>query len=174
MPFLIALEMATRFIRKEHSPVMSEKSANSRRHLIDRKLVTRLRLFSMIALVMLGVILVDIVRHEISFLLAGSGLLIGVVVGIIVSRMGRLSWDEGAGKVISQIDWVGAVILVLYIGFTLTRNWLFGHWVQGAMLGVFTLAITAGSMIGRVFGMRYGIRKTLEAWGMGSSSEPVA
>jgi len=165
--------MPTRLLNQKHHPFIPEKPVKSlrpHRHLIDSKLVTQLRLFSIIALAMLGVILFDVARNEISILLAVSGLLIGVAVGIVVSRMRRLSWDEQARKVIAQIDWIGAGILVLYIVFTLTRNWLFGHWVQGAMLGVFTLAITAGSMLGRVFGIRYGIRKTLAAWGLGSGS----
>jgi len=104
--------MPTRLLNQKHHPFIPEKPVKSlrpHRHLIDSKLVTQLRLFSIIALAMLGVILFDVARNEISILLAVSGLLIGVAVGIVVSRMRRLSWDEQAAQSdrADRLDWRG-------------------------------------------------------------------
>ena len=94
--------------------------------------------------------------------MAFGRILLGLVVGIIVSRMYRLSWDEEAGQVISNMDWIGVIILVFYIIFILTRTLLVGYWVQGAPYFAIILTITAGVMIGRVLGTRQGIHKILK------------
>lgn len=123
-------------------------------------------MLSLIFLIMLGITLYRVIQHAISVPLALAGLLGGLLVGLGASRMYHLSWDEEALKVVSRLDQVGAVILALYIVFSLARNWLFGHWVHGAALGALTLTITGGAMLGRVWGMGYGIRRLLQAWGV--------
>lgn len=90
----------------------------------------------------------------------------GLVLGIVVSRMYRLSWDEQTTKVVAQIDWIGGVILGLYITFIFFRDWFFGHWLQGATLVEFGLCISAGLMLGRVLGARRGISITLQSLGV--------
>jgi hypothetical protein len=132
---------------------------------IDPRLRTRLRLYGIIFLVMLVVIIVDVVRNLISIPLALLALAIGTVIGLLLGRMYRLSWDEIETKVIARIDWLGGIILVLYILFAIFRNRLFGQWVTGAALGAFTLSLTAGTMLGRVVSTSSGIRRVLAAWG---------
>jgi uncharacterized membrane-anchored protein len=56
---------------------------------------------------MVGVVTVDVLQNTIGIGFALGGFLIGVVIGIVVSRMYRLSWDEQTAKVVAQIDWVG-------------------------------------------------------------------
>ena len=78
--------------------------------------------------------------------------------------MFRLSWDEETKKVIGYMDWIGAVVLVLYLIFILTRTVFLGYLVQGSLLLALILSVTAGTFIGRVMGTRRGIRKILKAW----------
>jgi uncharacterized membrane protein len=132
---------------------------------VDRRLHTRLRLYAVIFLIMLVIVIVDIVRGFVSVPLALLGLAIGTILGLVLGRMYRLSWDGAGSKVIAQIDWLGGVILGLYIVFAIFRNQLFGHWVTGAVLGAFTLSLTAGTMLGRVVSTAHGIRRLLAAWG---------
>ena len=115
------------------SKMPSEKRQIVREHL-DRRLLMLLRLFCAIFLVISGLIIVAVFRQTIEIKIAIGGILIGLVVGIVLSRMYHLAWDEQAAKVVGQIDWIGGVILILYIVFLLGRNWLFGHWVQADFL----------------------------------------
>lgn len=133
---------------------------------IDRKLYRRLRRFCIICLAMIGVIMVDVLRNIIGIQLAIGGILIGIAIGVVVSRMYHLSWDEQNTKVVAQIDWIGTVILVLYMIFILCRDWFFGHWVQTATIAAFGISISAGSMLGRIFSTRRNIYKTLQALGI--------
>jgi membrane protein required for beta-lactamase induction len=98
--------------------------------------------------------------------LVGAGLIGGVVVGVVVSRMYRLDWDHSAREVVSRIDRVGALVLALYLVFAITRSWLLGQWVQGAALGPVSLSVVAGIMLGRVGGMSHGIRGILRDVGV--------
>ena len=73
-------------------------------------------------LITLGMIVVDILRGKISFGLAFGGILFGVMLGVVVSRTSRLSWDEQATKVIANMDWIGGIILAAYFVFMLGRD----------------------------------------------------
>ena len=136
-----------------------------RKH-IDRRLIVRLRLYCITCLVMFGIIVIDAHRHMIGIGLAIGGTLIGIVIGIAVSRIYHLSWDEHTTKIIAQIDWIGGAILLLYLAFMVCRDRIFAHWIQASTLAAFGLCISAGLMLGRVIGARHGIMKTLQALGI--------
>ena len=144
---------------------MSAKPAATRAN-VDKKLKLRLRLYSLIFLVMLGVVVYNLVTGGLSLWLGLSSLGAGVLIGVFMSRMFSLSWDEQESVVIGRIDWIGGAILAAYILFALGRNWLFGLWVSGPALGAFTLSFFAGNMLGRVVGTVVGIRHILKAWGL--------
>ena len=145
---------------------MAVQKVHPARQHIDRRLIVRLRLYCITCLVMLGVIVVEVVRHKIGVTLAAGGIAIGLVLGIVVSRMYRLSWDEQTTKVVAQIDWIGGGILGLYITFIFFRDWFFGHWLKGSTLVEFGLCISAGLMLGRVLGARHGISIALQSLGI--------
>lgn len=128
---------------------------------MQTRLWTRLRMYFVIFLVMLGGVVVDTLVTNTGPILVGVGLLGGVVVGVVVSRMYRLDWDHSAAEVVSRIDKIGLAVLVLYLLFALSRSWLIGHWVQGTALGPVGLSVVCGVMLGRVVGMSHGIRSVL-------------
>ncbi len=71
--------------------------------------------------------------------------------------------DEKTNSVLSRVDWVGGVILLLYIIFLVYRNRLAAPWVAQSYLGAFTLSISAGIMLGRIPGTLRGIWKLMAA-----------
>lgn len=119
---------------------------------------------------MLVVLIIDLARGLISFPLTAAGLAVGLVVGVIVSRMYRLRYDEDARRVMGQIDGVGVAILLAYIVFVFTRNQLFAGWTEGANVAAFSLSVTAGTMLGRLVGTAQGIRRVLTAWGVATGN----
>lgn len=128
---------------------------------IDRRLRLRLRLYALLALVLLVIAVVEVARGQIGAPLAALGLLGGLAVGVVASRMVRIAWDEEAGAVIGRIDWIGAAVLVVYLAFSVLRTWLLGHWVAGAALGALSLDVATGVMLGRVLGTGRGVRRVL-------------
>lgn len=140
---------------------MPKKPLRRHAHHVDKKLRFRLRLYSIISLVMLGVVLYDIFQKTLPLEFATFGILIGLVLGIISARRYHLSWDKDAKKIVSRLDLIGIIILVLYIGFVIVRSKLIGIFVQGPVVGAVSFSITAGVMIGRVVGTRNAIIEIL-------------
>ncbi|BDZ68802.1 hypothetical protein [Methanobacterium ferruginis] len=130
---------------------------------VDKRLVKRLRIYLTMMIIMLAVIAYEVLTGSVSISWALGGILIGVGVGTLVSRMYRLSWDEKTNHVIGRIDWIGAIILICYLIFTFTRTSYLSQYIQGTLLSALILSITAGTMLGRVITTDHGIKKILRA-----------
>jgi len=130
---------------------------------IDSKLIKRLRIYLVIMTIMLVLIAFEIIISPFTILMAIIGILIGFLLGGIISRIYRLSWDDETHNVIGQIDWIGGIILLFYLIFILTRAHYLGYWMQGAPLFAFILSLTAGTLLGRVMGTRRGIKRVLKS-----------
>jgi hypothetical protein len=130
---------------------------------VDKRLLKRLRIYILIMIIMLVVIIGEVLMGTYQISWAIGGILIGFGVGILVSRMYHLSWDKETSHVIGQIDWIGAIILLIYLIFIITRTAYLGQWVQGAPLLALVFSITAGTMLGRVMSTERGIKKILRA-----------
>ncbi len=131
---------------------------------LDKRLIRRLRIYTIVMLVMLLVIIFEVLRGAFTIAWAGGGILIGLGIGTLVSRMYSLNWDEDTSQVISRIDWIGAVILVFYLTFVFTRTYYLSYWIQGAPLMGLIFSLTAGTMLGRVLSTEHGIKKILKTW----------
>jgi hypothetical protein len=81
-------------------------------------------------------------------------LLLGGGIGVIITRIYKISWDHNAEKVIHHLDLYGIVILVLYGLFEFFRTTIVGYFIQGPSVALTSLALLAGLMIGRVLGIR--------------------
>jgi len=130
-------------------------------HHVDKKLKLRLRLYALIALVMLGIVLYEMFIKILPLLFAVVGIFVGLFIGIISARMRHLSWDHDAKQIVSRLDVVGVIILVLYMAFVIVRSRLIGYFVVAPMVGAVGFSITAGVMIGRVIGTRNAIIEIL-------------
>jgi hypothetical protein len=142
---------------------MSQKKRKHIRHYIDKKLLFRLRMFIVIFVALLGFVIYELISSAVNPVFALLGIVLGIGLGTVLARMYKLSWNKDETKVVGRLDMIGIIILIVYIGFALSRNFLFGHIIQGPSLGVFTLSITAGSMLGRVLATHQGIRDLLKA-----------
>ena len=62
------------------------------------------------------------------------------------------------------MDWVGGIVLVLYIGFAVSRNWVLGHWVKESFLAEIGLSLTAGTLVGRLLGTAKMAKDVFLSW----------
>jgi len=142
---------------------MKNKERPILREFMDTKLVNKLRLYTVIMVIMVFVVSSEVIRSKFSPELAVVGFLTGMVVGIIIARMYKLSWDESKNNVTGTVDIIGGIILVLYLMYILTRTYYLGQWVQGIPLFAFILSMTAGTMFGRILNTRHDVYKILKA-----------
>jgi hypothetical protein len=110
-----------------------------------------------------AVIVIEVVQGRIIIQWALVGILIGLLVGTIVTRMYNLSWDEESNTVVGKMDGIGIVILVGYLIWEFTKSYFLGYWVQGSILSAILLGITAGSMLARVVSNKRNIEQILIA-----------
>ncbi len=132
------------------------------RKYLDKKVLFRLRLLFAIFILMVIIIFYNIFDHRIRFLLAFSGLLIGIGLGFLAGRMIKVKWQEKTNKVITEMDGVGVIILILYIIFEYNRNAIFGHWLEGATLTAFGFSLLAGMLFGRFMSTKMDIEDILK------------
>ena len=128
---------------------------------IDRKLIFRIRIFYVIGIILTGLMLYDVLEGIIGIELSLGGFLLGLFLGFIATRMFMIHWHEERAKVVSRFDTIGIIIMLFYVAFSISRSWLFGHWIHGSVLTAFTYSILAGIMIGRIAGMRLKIKNIL-------------
>ncbi len=128
----------------------------------DKKLRFRLKIYFLISFAMLGVVIFEIITHAVTIPLAFVAIILGAVLGVIVARMFRISWNHDAKQVASQLDVFGIAILALYILFSIFRGRIVGYFIHGPAIGGFSMSLVAGVMIGRTIGTRGKIIKILK------------
>lgn len=138
------------------------KSLRQHAHHIDKKLKFRLRIYIVISLILLGIFIYNIVRGQLRLDLGLIGLIAGIGIGIITSRMFHTSWNHDTKKVVSRLDRFGIGILVFYILFEVFRDKLVGFFTHDFQVGTIGFAVLAGIMFGRVIGARGSIMKVLK------------
>jgi hypothetical protein len=145
----------------------------ARRTVVDRRLRTQLRLFLAIFAVVAVLAGVQVVRDGVDPLWALAGFGVGLALGVGLARAKVLGWDPSEGAVVGTTDAVGAAILVAYLLFLVVRKRLLGGVIHdAATVGVVGLAMTGGTMLGRVASTRRGIRRVLAAAGRGGGEPP--
>lgn len=133
---------------------------------VHKKLLFRLRRLAVFFIVITAILIYEISVNYIAGYLAMGGLIIGFIIGYIVAkRMHKISWNEEAAKVVGKMDRIGVTILVIYILFSISRRWIFSHWIGGHALSAFLLSISCGALISRLWFIRKKIRATLKKAG---------
>ncbi len=133
---------------------------------VDPKVLRSVRIFLVVWLAMSGIVVYEIADGIVAWQETAVGVLAGIGVGIVSARMTKLEWDDKNARVTGRWDWIGVVILAVYVGLIFARSWIVGHWVDGPAVTAVGLAIVAGSMIGRILGTVHGIRAVTRAAGM--------
>ena len=135
---------------------------NPLRKYLSKKVFNRLRVLTIISIVLLVATVYEMVVNDFNIIYALTSIIFGICVGIIVSRMYHLSWDDETNQVISNMDWIGAIIFILYIVFMIARSIVVGYWVHGNTYIGIIISITAGVMIGRIMGTSHSLSRIMK------------
>lgn len=140
---------------------------------VDSRLRNQLRLFFVILVVMVVLDTVRMVRGGVNPLWALAGFLVGLVLGIVLSRTKALGWDASEHMVAGTTDAIGAAILALYIIFIMFKTKLVGEVIDDPnTVGVVGLSLTAGAMFGRIHFTLRGIGRVLRLAASGADHAP--
>jgi hypothetical protein len=129
--------------------------------MISKSILVQVAIVAVLAVVVLVLAALDVIDGTLGLGWAAGGLLAGGAVGVFASRIRRMDWDGATGRVIAHIDWIGAVVLVCFVVGNIVREWVLGHWVDGAALTTLGMCVTAGVLTGEVIGTRGRVRSVL-------------
>lgn len=134
---------------------------------LHKRLWNRLIIYFIMSALLLGVTIFNTYKHNVPFLPVVLALFIGIVPGMFLSRMFKISWDADAEHAISRLDVYGAVLLIIYIYiiFEIFRDKIVGIFVPESIIGTVSFALLTGIIYGRFLGMRGTIIKILKDQG---------
>jgi hypothetical protein len=116
--------------------IVRRKTREVARKYVHRKLIFRLRRFALTGTIIYVIIGYDVFKGIITFPLSFTGILLGFLVGKFMGRYANVHWHEETDQVISKLDRAGIIVLIVYLLFSFSRRWFFGHWIHGPALTV--------------------------------------
>jgi len=138
-----------------------KKTIKYYRENVSKRLMVRQGIFFAIISILAFISIANVIKGKIGINLASGGFLIALAIGLALSRMFKIFWHEEQEKVVSQLDMLGAILLIVYISAELGRKYIFQHWLSGAELNAFGLVILTGLLLGRFLGTAIQIKNIL-------------
>lgn len=135
------------------SNVFREIGVLRREGKLHKKLVTRIRVLSIIAAILAGIVVWQVLTHDIQIALVLAFASLGFILGLwVFSRMSVIRWNETEEQVeAGRMDMLGYASLALYIAFEVgLRTFLRDFFPLTAT--AFLLAGIAGTLCGRALG----------------------
>ena len=122
---------------------------------IHQKLIKRVRVLTIISILLTGVTVYEILRYGISVSISIGIAVVAFLLGVFVfTHMSKIVWDEESQMISTgRLDMFGGLIIVLYIGFEVgLRTVIESHF--GAMAGSsgYLLMGIGASLLGRAAG----------------------
>src|ERR1700744_1765087 len=111
---------------------------------VHRRLRNRVRIYLGLAVVIVFVIAYRLIFEGGNLLYPLIALALGLVIGIVVSRMFSISWDTDSEKVVSRMDIYGTLFLVAYVAFEITGEYFIRQWFSGPEVLDVILSLAGG------------------------------
>lgn len=118
----------------------------------SKKLQLNLRILAVVYSVLLIITLYELIVSMAIFWQVILAIIIGLIAGIISSRMYKIAWDKDESKVVGKIDIYGGVVLVLFIVFELNRSHIAGLFASSESIGAIGLVLITATLFGRIIG----------------------
>lgn len=123
---------------------------------LHKKLVIRIVLLLFVAILSLGVVLIDIIWRGLPLLPTLFFVLPGFLFGyFILSKINTINWDAYEETIIiGRFDWVGFLILLVYVGLRLgTHEYINGKFTDAFYVSGYTVAVFFGVVLGKFIGV---------------------
>lgn len=131
---------------------------NDKKHTYH-KIRTRLWIYFAVFLISLVMSIIHYVHGQLSFYFPLGGFISGFLIGHIVSRMHKVSWDENSEMIDLKLDALGVIILVIYLLFVIFKNSIIEDIVHMHHISSISLTVLSGTMLGHAVALRKKIWK---------------
>ena len=86
---------------------------------------------------------------------------IGIILGVALSRIQNISWDNNRKQIIKNFDLFGELLLFFLILFNIFKNDIVHKFIHLNHISAIVYALNAGLMLGRILRIRLQIKKIL-------------
>lgn len=148
-----------------------QPSRNDIRSSIDRKILIRIRILFALVVFKLYAAIMLVLRDDVHPGWILAGIVPGIIIGIIVNRMYKISWDEEKKTVVSQMDLVGGLVLLGYLFYTFFGDELVEMGINNAATA--GLIVTSMAIMVTILRMKltfHNVEEVLRSAGMLSDS----
>jgi uncharacterized membrane protein YqgA involved in biofilm formation len=143
----MALQKTARILRKHTHP----------------RIQLQLVMFTIIAIIMFGIVIYDVANQGISLWWVVGGALLGIIVGYAIGWVYKIRWNEDTKRVIQKADRLSFLLIGLYLVVRIGGQEALGQFVHGQALVAALYSIIAGIMTGRIIALGMRINKVLKS-----------
>ena len=138
-----------------------KKMIKDYRENVSKRLMIRQVIFFVIVSILMVISIENVLKEKIGVILAISGFVLALAIGLALSRMFKIFWNQEQEKVVSKLEMLGTIFLIGYICAEVGRKFIFQYWLSGAELNAFGLVILTGLLLGRFLGTTIQIKNVL-------------
>lgn len=132
----------------------------------SKRLRTNLRILSLVCVVLIVVTGYNVVVTQAIFWQVVLAIIIGLIAGVISTRMYKITWSHHEARVIGRMDSYGVIVLVLFILFELNRSHVAALFTSGQQVETIALVLMTSALYGRVLGTAKQILRVLAQQGI--------
>jgi hypothetical protein len=135
--------------------------ASEKKRKLHKKLRIKLWIFGLIFLVSFVLSFYQSITDTIPYKTPILGFCFGLLIGAITSRIQNVTWDEKGEQIITDLDWIGGIILISNIAFLYFKRDIIHLFIHLPHISAIVFAINSGVMLGRILTMRHQIKTIL-------------
>ncbi|MGB5323044.1 hypothetical protein [Lutimonas sp.] len=132
---------------------------NKSRKNVHRKIKVKLWVYFLVFIFSLIMSMFHFVKGNISFYFPLGGFIVGFLIGHIINRINKVSWDQDSEMIDLKLDKLGVLILVVYLIFVVFKNVLIEDIVHLHHISSISLAVLSGTMLGHAVALRKKVSK---------------
>jgi uncharacterized membrane protein len=121
---------------------------------VSLKLRVRLIIYFLVAFGIVAYAVHQVLVDDVPIFYPVIGLVVGVGVGALSSRMLAISWDKDARQVNAHLDATSIAFIALYIVFEIFKQRITEYFVHDGSIVATSFALLGGIMFGRFLGMQ--------------------
>ncbi len=132
------------------------------RDLVDKKIRNKVRFFVVMFIISLTLAINAVFTEIVPVKYPALAFIIGLAIGVILSRIQKVTWDKDGERIIKEFDLISGILLFFLILLLIFKEKLVHEFVHFPKINSIIFALNAGIMLGRIFFIRHKIIKILK------------
>lgn len=132
-----------------------------------KKINIKLWVYFVVFVVTLALSIFHYKNGQFSIYVPVGGFFVGILIGHIVNRTKKISWDDENDVILMETDKIGVIILLAYILFTFFKGRIIEDITHFHHVSSISLAVLSGTMLGHAIALRkkiWNLYKTNHKW----------